>query len=244
MRGSLRSPRVQRGAGIVRSALESRPEATRRRYGYRASVRCVRYASLLTVARSPPLAESTRCALRYAPRLRICCRCESPRGRSMRHREGAYLWWWLATGRHAPLRSLYRAARPSSPRVPCARGNFLAFAPRWCAAPAVGSSWPLPPRVGLAPCPLPPSSPLPSAPFGRCPAGGVMPPLCFGSAPLGGWGSSPRGRSSSLMPHASVPLMSPSPSPLAPLRSPLPSFCRSSVGRCAPSLLALLVCKR
>lgn len=87
-----------------------------------------------------------------------------------------------------------------------------------CAAPAVVLSWPLPPLVGLAPCPLPPS-PLPSAPCGRCPVGGVMPPLCSCSAPLGRWRVAPCGRSSPRHAPRIRAARSPRPSALAPLRN-------------------------
>lgn len=64
------------------------------------------------------------------------------------------MWWRLATGRHAPLRSLNRVARPSSPRAPCARGNFLASAV--CRVRCARSRVVVAIATARRPCPLPP----------------------------------------------------------------------------------------
>ena len=137
-----------------------------------------------------------------------------PRRPSTRNKEGAFCRVGalrLAALAYAPA----LAARPSRPRVSaaadkCSGSRFLAVR---CACSRLGGV--------LSPVP----SPLPPSPSARsslaCPAGGVMPPLCLGSAPLGGGGSAPWARSSSRSATRIRGPRSPSPRPLAPLRNPL-----------------------
>ena len=171
------------------------------------------------------------------PAPRRCGRCVSPRARSTHNREGAFLWWRLASGRRAPLRSLVRAARPSSPRAPCGRGSLRfvgAFASRSrlrrCAFRPARRPSPLSPPSRFAL--LPPLRSLRSLP-----GGSVLPPLCY-------WL-----RSARAVGCRSVRPLLPAPSPTNPCRKvapPLPPRSaaqpplkkRSSGGRTAPVLVA------
>ena len=112
-----------------------------------------------------------------------------PRRPSTRNKEGAFCR--VAALRLAALASApVLASRPSRPLVSaaadkCSGSRFLAVR---CARRRFGGV------LSPVPSPLPPSPPARSSL--ACPAGGVMPPLCFSSAPLGGWGLALCARSS------------------------------------------------
>ena len=176
--------------------------------------------------------------------LRACesgVRCVPPRVRSTRHNRGANLWWWLAPGRHAPLRSLIG---PLVHRVLASRaraGISSPSLPEGALRPQSCCRVP-PPLVGLAPCPLPPVPP-PLRSLRSLSVGGCNAPLLCGSAPLG-WALPPRcARSSPRMPRASVAQGRRGRPPSLRCAIP-PRKGRSSGDRFAHALVALLGYKR